>query len=206
MTQPLTFKQYLQEMTMKTLNISPALQTTFEYLTNKLHKDDLVKIGNLGEVEIMRHEASRSKHNSAPAIPMFVDLLMLQGKPIGIITGKRMRAHDDSHLWQDPATRFVFMLEEWYIVPEHQRKGLGEQYLYFIKTEMKLPLLLGDIHSTATQHLTKKLNASTKLKLSWYNTKTGEIEPFEAEEGKYSTDGPTAWRLLVENSLSKPLN
>ena len=196
----MTFKAYLKEMTMKAGDLNKPLRSTFDYFSKDLANDELVHIGDIDDVQIMRFEKSKSKRASNPSIPPFVDFFVKDNEKIGMMLGHRTRMHTKSKLW-DEGNRFVLEFDEWFILPQYQRTGLGEKYLYFLKNVMNIPVLIGNIHSTATQEFLKKTAVQKRFKMNWYNTKTGETEDFSKD--KYSTDKPNEWQVLIEQDNSQ---
>lgn len=199
----MSFKGYLKEMTMKAGDLSKPLQTTFDYFSKDVMNDELVHIGDIDDIQIMRFEKSKTKRATIPAIPPIIDFLIKDGEKIGMMVGHRERMHTKSKLW-DEGIRFILEIQEWFILPQFQRNGLGEKYLYFLKNVMKTPVLLGHIHSIPTQEFLKKPSVQKRFKMNWYNTKTGETEDFSKD--KYSITEPNEWQVLIESDTHQVFN
>lgn len=191
-----TFKAYLKEMTMKAGDLNKPLRSTFDYFSKDVDDTELLHIGDIDDVKIMRFEKSRSTRAAHPAVPPLVDFFIKDNDKIGMMMGHKTRMHIKSKLW-DEGTRFILEFDEWFILPQFQRTGLGEKYLYFLKNVMKTPVLIGNIHSLATQEFLKKHAVQKRFKMNWYNVKTGETEDFSQD--KYSTDKPNEWQVLIES-------
>jgi hypothetical protein len=88
-------------------------------------------------------------------------------------------------------------IEDWYVTPSRRRAGLGEQYLYFIKNVLKKPILLGSVHSSATQEFLKKHAALKRFNVTWFNQDTGETEPFDQAD-HYELTSASHWRVILE--------
>lgn len=192
----MSFKNYLGEMTMKAGDLTEPLRKTFEYFSTGLADEELVHMGDIDDVQIMRFEQAKSKRAFNPSLPPIVDFFVKDHQKIGMMLGHRTRMHPKSKLW-DAGIRFVLEFDEWFILPQFQRSGLGEKYLYFLKNVMNTPVMIGNIHSTATQNFLKKTAAQKRFKMNWYNIKTGETEDFSKD--KYSTDKPNEWQVLIEH-------
>ena len=185
--------QDISEMTMKAGNLLPALQKSLDYFSKKITDDELVHIGDIGSIKVMRFELSKSKKKHSQDVPQIIDFLVDNDTRIGMMIGDRKRVSTKSRLW-DEGTKFIFEIKEWVIL--NPRSGLGEKYLYFLKNVLKVPLLLSNIHSISTQEFLKKHSSLKRFKLSWYNVKSGEIEKFD--DSKYSLTEPTDWQTLIE--------
>jgi len=189
----ITFKPFLDEMTMRAGNLSPALKKTFDYFLKYVKDDELTHIGDLDSIKVMRFEKSAHRGHG-PAVPQVIDFLVKGDQRVGMMLGDLRKVNDKSPLWNK--VKYMLEVKEWYIIDEHQRARLGEKYLYFLKNVLKTTVLLSDVHSTATVEFLKKQAAGDLFKLSWYNLSTGELRKFD--DSKYSAAGPTGWQVLVE--------
>lgn len=191
----MSFKNFLHEMTMKAGDLSGSLQKTFDHYTDIIKDSDLTHVGDIGSVKVMRFEKSKSKSHQAPHVPMFIDFLVLDSSRIGIMIGDKRKINPKSSLWTN-GIKTVLEIKEWFILSSYQRNGIGEKYLYFLKNVLKTPVLMGDVHSSQTQEFLKKKSLHQRFKISWYNTKTGELEQFD--DSKYSLIEPSEWQVLLE--------
>lgn len=192
----------LDEMTLKAGDLSQPLKSTFDYFSNDVKDHELVHIGDIDDVQVMRFEKSKSVRAHIPAMPFVIDFYVKDQQRIGMMLGHKERINHKSKLW-DEGIKYVLEIDEWYIEPAHQRDGLGAKYLYFLKNVMKTSILIGDIHSLATQEFLKKTALQKRFKMCWYNTKTGELEDFANDH--YSTIAPNDWQVLIEQDNHQTL-
>jgi hypothetical protein len=191
----------ITEMTMKAGDLSGALKKTFEYYSEKITDDELTHIGDIDSVKVMRFELINSKKPHGRDFYQIIDFFVEDNVRIGMMGGDRLRINPKSKLWNDNI-KFVFEIKEWIIF--NSRNGLGSKYLYFLKNVLNTPLMIGNIHSIATQEFLKKHAELKRFSLFWYNVKTGEIEKFD--DSKYSLSEPTAWQVLIESDSIPTFN
>ena len=166
------FKDFVAEMTMKAGDLEPHLRRSFDYLLT-FDDDELVHIGDIDDVKVMKTRVADYD----------VHLLVKGSDRIGYMLGR---------LQPD-----MLMIEEWYVVSTERRKNLGEKYLYFLKNTLHLKVLMGNVHSTATQAFLKKLALHKRFELSWYNVDTKQTKPFDQET--YELTKPSKWQVLIES-------
>lgn len=82
----------------------------------------------------------------------------------------------------------------------YRGKKIFSMMLWFFKTRLnRSQLMLGAIHSSAMQEVVKGLS---RFKKHWVNIRTNELLPYDPAtlDNFYSYEGPTLWRLVLENN------
>lgn len=98
---------------------------------------------------------------------------------------------------------------ELYLVYSSERdQGHASRLLWFIKDHFKKPVIdQGALSDDGLKFMTA-LSQTKRFKITWYNLKTQEQEPFDQTPGKMAYDKKTDWRILIERSevsLADPL-
>lgn len=173
----MNFKAFLREMTLKAGNLDPDLQRIFADYSDKIVDDELEHVGDIEHVKIMRRTYTRKG----------VDFLVSGKTRIGFAS------------WNIILTGAgeVFEVDNIYLIPNEQRKDLGYKYFFFLKNVMGVKILLGNVHSNATQFFLQKQQNLKRFDISWLNLKTGERAEFDQD--KYDLTKPTDWRVLIES-------
>lgn len=178
------FSKFLDEMTMKAGNLDVDLKRIFAHYDKSIRDSELEHIGDIDSVKIMRYKNSGG----------IVDFLVKDDQRIGIII------FSEFHI----KTGKILEIDDVYVIPEEQRKGIFLKYLYFLKNVLKRKFLFGSVHSIATQNFLKKSHELKRFDISWYNLDTNEKEPFEND--KYSLTAPTKWRVMIESDENSTFN
>src|ERR1035437_752845 len=181
------FKKFiLDEMTMKAGDLSQGLRQDFDKVSKET--DRLKHMGDIDSVKIMRFKEGLK----------IIDLMKNNDQNIGMMVGNVITIKINE------TSQEALEMKQWFILPEYQRHGLGEKYLYFLKNVLKTAILFGTVHSTATQEFLKKTAVQKRFKMSWYNVKSGEIEDFSKD--KYSYLEPNDWQVLIEQDNHQVFN
>jgi hypothetical protein len=175
---------FLDEMTMKARNLDTNSVHVFDHFNKSITDDKLKHIGDIDSVKVMRYESSKD----------IIDFLVKDSKRIGFSACNVLKTKIGE----------VLEIGNWYIIPEERRQDLGYKFLYFLKNVMKQKILFGNIHPRSTHDFLKKQHNLKRFKISWYNLKNGEVEPFEND--KYGMIEPTDWQVLVESDDNQLFN
>lgn len=89
-----------------------------------------------------------------------------------------------------------------YVLPDLRSNRLFEKFIWFLKKHVigGSCIMLGDVHSEATQHVVKKLAHAERFELSWFNIDTTErVAVSDNMLLGYSALKATPWRIIIEN-------
>jgi hypothetical protein len=177
-----TFKQFVNEMTMKTgkngmANFDP--KQTIEYLE---------KYGTvIGHME--RKEIVFAKFNK-----LFLYGIKNDEKVTTILAGEETKILDQEYL------QIVIL----YTDETYRNKSDAKRLYFFIKHQESKKILGGDKQSDQAIHFLDSLAKSHRFEMHWLNIKTGEKEKYEpGEDAKYRNFKYTDWRVLIEGDMDR---
>lgn len=98
--------------------------------------------------------------------------------------------------------------ELYFIHSLEQNNGNASRLLWFLKDTLKKSIIdYGALSDDGLKFITS-ISKTKRFKISWYNVKSLNQEPFDQLSGKIAFDKKTDWRVMIEQSeetLDDPL-
>lgn len=105
---------------------------------------------------------------------------------------------------KDVASNPIEEIVQVYVEPQFRGQNLITKLIFFLKSWLKKPFLVGNIQSRDGQAIIQAMARTQRFPMFWVNVKTGEKSPYNPDEDHFSLQPyrsllePTDWQILIE--------